>query len=77
MQEPILSLDEISGRLDNSKLSIFEIVSKFKFSGFKSLTCALISLILPSLSKTPGFSFPFCPTLNTVSYTHLRAHETS
>ena len=63
MQDPIRSLADNSGKEVKSALCNLEIVSKFKWSGFKSLTWELISLILPSLSNTAGFSLPFCPTL--------------
>ena len=64
IQEPILSLEDNSGSDDKSIFCNLDIVSKLTKSGFKSLICELISLILPSASKTAGFSFPFCPTLN-------------
>ena len=64
MQEPILSLECISGSEVKLISLSFEIISKFKCSGFKSLICVLKSLILPSASNAAGFSFPLCPTLN-------------
>ena len=64
MQEPILSLESISGSEVKLISLSFEIISKFKFSGFKSLICVLKSLILPSVSNAAGFSLPLCPTLN-------------
>jgi hypothetical protein len=56
IQEPILSLEESSGNEDKSILCNFEIVSKFKLSGLKSLMHELMSIILPSLLKMAGFS---------------------
>ena len=58
MQAPILCLLDSSGKLVKSKFFILLIIELFKFSGVKSFTSELRSLIFPSLSKTAGFSFP-------------------
>ena len=46
-QDPILSVFESSGNFSKSIFFSFEIVSKFKLFGFKSLICELKSLIFP------------------------------
>ena len=49
-QGPILSVFESSGNFSKSMFFSFEMVSKFKLSGLKSLICELKSLIFPFLS---------------------------
>ena len=64
MQEPILVVFEISGRVSRSIFCNLAKASKLRVSGLKSEIFDDKSLIFPFLSKTAGFSLFLFPHLN-------------